>query len=243
MVDFKKSLQGFFKGIKWYYYIIILLFSLLLLISQDMVFFSFLLTPLFVIVIYSLKLNKKLNNSKEVIPLILKSIFLVFAVFIIYFILQYIAILLGMTPFMFIAKNPNAFLDPLNFEISLYSTSILQLSSATIALILAIVLVILLEIIKYFGIMRYFKTNSFKEFFNFRAIFKQLFSIDYLLIFIFLAGFAFLFLIAGSIVLYFLTLLFTESIIFNVVAFSLILLCLFIIALQLTLTHSLPFKK
>lgn len=212
MLDFKKSINYFCSGIQWYYLVFLLALACLSLISDTMAVISLMLVLIFGISILGAKLSEKLGTPKKSIILILKNAGVFLFVSFIFLLLQYIFMIVGMLPFLIMAKDPNMLANPADFEVLLYSAPGWQLGIAVVVLLLFLFGVALLEVIKAFGMGRYFKTGKFKDLFKIKESVKSIFTKDYLTIFVFLCGVLLINIIIYIVFLFLLNMLFEEVI-------------------------------
>lgn len=212
MIDFKKALTSFYSGIKWYYLLFILILASLSVISEIMMFISVMLTVIFSIIFVGLKFNNKLKTIKQTYKPILKNTFIFIIVSIIFVITQVIIFILGMLPYLLIAKDPNILFNPAEFEVLLYTTPSWLVILCAIILLIAIFVVFCLEIFKIFGMLRYFKTNDFEKIFDIKENIKLLFSMDYLTILIYTIGVIFTGTFIFAILVFIIELIFSISV-------------------------------
>jgi len=243
MIDFKNALTSFYSGIKWYYIVFILAIVCLSFISDTMAVISFILAIVFSISIFGLKLTDKLKTPKKTAVPILKNSGMILLVSIIFLITQYVLMIIGMIPFLLIAKNPSFLSNPSDFEVLLYSTPGWQLIVAALVLLVFVIGVIFLELIKIFGITRYFKTSKFIDVFNIKDSLKQIFTKDYLTIVIFVLGIILISMVKLSIILFLVTIIFNETFIDKIVSFFLIIIGLIILIIHYSLVNDKLYNK
>ncbi|HOW29616.1 MAG TPA: hypothetical protein PK685_03020 [archaeon] len=243
MIDFKKALTSFYSGIKWYYIVFILAIACLSLINDTMAIVSLMLTLIFGISIFGLKLTDKLKTPKKTVVPILKNSGMLLLISIIFLIAQYVLMIIGMIPFLLIAKDPSMLVNPSDFEVLLYSTPGWQLIIAAIVLLIFVMGAIILELFKIFGMTRYFKTEKFVEIFDIKDNLKQIFTKDYLTIIIFLFGIIFISIIKISIIFFLLTLILNETISGLITSAFLIIIALIVIIIHYSLVYDKLYNK
>jgi len=188
MIDFKKALTSFYSAIKWYYLVFILAIACLSIFSDLMSALSIILILIFGTAIFGIKTFGKLNNPKTSGVPILKNSGIYTLTTIIFLILQYLFIIIGILPFYIITKNLAIFSNPVDLEVFFYTTPGWQIIIAMSVFLIFLIGVFILELLKIIGIIKYFKTNKFKEIFTIKNNLILIFSKDYLTILIFLIG-------------------------------------------------------
>ncbi|MFA5746285.1 MAG: hypothetical protein WC932_05515 [archaeon] len=190
MMDFKKAISFAYENVKWYYLVFILALASLSMISDVMTLISLTLVLIFGIGIIGTKLAGKLKTVKQSIVPVLKNTGMYTIVSIIFVVAQYILLIIGMIPFIIIASQLDlgSLTDAGNFEALLYSTPGWLILVSILVFIIFLVAVLLLEIIKTFGMVRYFKTGKFQDIFKVGKYFKAIFTKDYFILLTFVIG-------------------------------------------------------
>lgn len=198
MIDLKKSIC--FPYLKWKFFLPLFLFSFLSLINDLFFFLSFFVFLLFGIGFFGTKIINKLKNYKQAYKPILKFSFITLITSIIFLIFQIIVISFGILPLLFLSMD---------FILNQLSDTVLGSFSATTAFgifffIVFFLFAIVLEIIKVFGLIEYFKTSKFESIFKFKKHLMNIFSKNFLVVFFFMIGvfimYFIIFLLIGAII-------------------------------------------
>lgn len=182
MLDLKKSIN--FPYLNWKFLLPLFLFSFLSLINELFFFLSFCVFLLIGIGLFGTKIINKLKSYKKSNKYILKFSLITLITSIIFLILEIIVIVLGSLPLSFLSMD---------FILNQLSDTFLGTFSLTAAFgifffIVFFLFAIVLEIIKVFGLIDYFKTNKFESIFKFKKHLKNIFSKNFLVVLFFIIG-------------------------------------------------------
>ena len=212
MMDFKKSFFYGLENVKWYYLILLLILAIVYAITDayELSTVSFISLILIFIIgfggIIGTKISGKLKTFKHSWLKILKNMGIYTAVNLIFIIAQFALAIIGVYLIYSLAPKNITSIEEL-----IYSMPSGLLLSIILIFIIFSLGVLILEIIKTMGLVRYFKTNKFKDNFRIAKHFKAIFTKEYFTIAFFVIGYALITIVIISLI-YLLLIIFTDTI-------------------------------
>lgn len=223
MMDFKKSFFYGYTNIKWCYFVLLFILAITYAITDANELTTASLVSLFLLFIVGFggligtKISGKLKTLKLSWKSLLKNMGIYTVASIIFFIAQIALVIIGVFLISLLVST-SSLTSITSIEELIYSLPSGLLVFMILIFLVFGFLIFVLELLKTMGIVKYFKTNKFKDIFRIKKYFKAIFTKDYFTIAFFVVGYAIITIIAVSII-YLLLSIFTDTIAMIIVNF------------------------